>query len=62
MKKLKRCPFCGGKAVIVHDDKANGYYITCSNGTECWIVPRTSLYTGLETAIEAWNRRVTDDN
>ena len=51
-EKLKPCPFCGGEAKI----NKREYSIECT---------RCSAYMGYfytkQEAIEAWNRRVTDD-
>ena len=61
--ELRECPFCGGEAEIIpFDRKALGvwkfhfFYVQCrlcSNGTH--------VFTYEIDAIEAWNRRVSDE-
>lgn len=59
--KLKDCPFCGGKAVLIN---AKGMVrIHCE---DCLVDTRTfvprSVYDNTElNAIAAWNMRVNDD-
>lgn len=52
---LKPCPFCGGKAELVHSDyKMHDIKIRC---TRCYI--ETGWYTGEVTELsEQWNTRV----
>lgn len=56
MKKLKRCPFCGGKAVDIESEDSSIeepiYYIEC---TKCG-ASTYAEYT-LDEAISDWNRR-----
>lgn len=57
---LKPCPFCGGKSEI-WESKANngflyGYAARCSRCKS-----RSKIYSIVEQAVEAWNRRVTDE-
>lgn len=58
--KLKHCPFCGGKAIILQTDtfySCAKYFATCvSCGVEMPRVCRTR-----EQAIEVWNRRVENE-
>lgn len=56
MAELKKCPFCGGEAVLEeleHDDYKEYlvYCCECSGMVEEWRKTK-------EEAIEAWNRRV----
>lgn len=57
MAELKKCPFCGGEAVLEeleYDDKYKEYLVyccECSGMVEKWRKTK-------EEAIEAWNRRV----
>lgn len=52
-EKLKPCPFCGGKATI------NGITLVYIKCTKCGV--ETVGYREEDEAIEAWNRRVNDD-
>lgn len=55
--KLKPCPFCGGKADILGENKyLPGTIVHC---TECQV--ETPMYKNREDAIKAWNRRVQDE-
>lgn len=52
MEELKPCPFCGEKAAIGCDwDCYDVYCIGCNAHIEL---------DGMEDAIEAWNRRVSE--
>jgi Lar family restriction alleviation protein len=66
--KLKRCPFCGGKAdltikpiptekdnPIIHDFKYE-YAVRCN---KC--KARVGYYKSIKTAENAWNRRANND-
>lgn len=57
MKKLKKCPFCGGKAGLSVKRGFKGEvvaaFVYC---TECGASMLS--YALVRTAIEAWNRRV----
>lgn len=63
MDKLKRCPFCGGEALLEPYRARKGYEasIQCN---QCLCSMSTITYDEEETAIEdvvkAWNRRVND--
>ena len=53
MDKLKPCPFCGCKNINVEKiGNTEGFYLTCP---ECEI--EQPIYSTLNEAIEAWNRR-----
>lgn len=54
MKKIKPCPFCGGKPTIFN--APNGYGITCKN-RGCVVIVSTDNWSSEEAAIAAWNRR-----
>lgn len=61
MNELKPCPFCGGEAEAIkaHHIFEKPYVVICGN-KEC----RASLGEFSKTreeAIEAWNRRMTDE-
>lgn len=57
MTKLKRCPFCGGEALVCIKpfigESGRGFVVECDG---CWA--STGYYETEEEAIEAWNRRV----
>jgi len=53
MNGLKPCPFCGGKGRSVMND---AWIIECSY---CWA--QTDCFDTEQKAIEAWNRRVSND-
>lgn len=72
MEELKPCPFCGGEAElgeflgVVPEIDENGAYIDAETEyyawcycTECGIT--TIDYDTDAEAIEAWNRRATDE-
>ena len=65
-KKLKPCPFCGGKAKQEESYYITGscklipqYYIKCGN-KECCLHVATCNRDTVEEAVEIWNRRVTE--
>lgn len=57
MEELKKCPFCGGEAMLKinygFDEKVISSFVYCE---ECGIATRS--YALERTAIEVWNRRV----
>lgn len=55
--ELKPCPFCGQPPVV---ETGNNYTRVKCNNFECWILPKTDIYTDAETAYEAWNCRAED--
>lgn len=53
--KLKRCPFCGGKAKLTDLKQAPESWVEC---TECGA--RTRFFSNSEeAAVSAWNARIT---
>ena len=64
MIKLKRCPFCGGKASVVKVPEGlnwSGFYLVgCEKDMMCMgnINHFTMVFVSPQTAAEAWNRRV----
>ena len=58
-QKLRECPFCGSEAVI-HESIEGRYYIMCSVSKICTVIPSTLVYSNLNDAVEAWNRRADD--
>lgn len=60
MSELKPCPFCGGEATVFikdWDNRADEYKIVCM---KCGVQQEEFRHEKAK-AIEAWNRRVTDD-
>lgn len=59
MNEIKRCPFCGGEAVLytcISGGKRK-YYLLCSKcRTE-----QGKAYSTKQYAIKIWNRRVNED-
>ena len=53
VEKLKRCPFCGGKASEPEGLTVGGYWIKC---TDCGIEQHRAYMT-FEEAAAAWNTR-----
>ncbi len=56
MKKIKPCPSCGGKAILVHISYDNLYWVSC-NDPNCLMHIGTYTRTEPEAAIEIWNHR-----
>ncbi len=52
MNELKRCPFCGGEAVLIEAETKVGAWVKCTN---CGI--GGSAEVTKEAAAEAWNSR-----
>ena len=62
MDKLRPCPFCGGKAVMISEPITHDrFLVACKNrGDMCKCEPCTNWFATREEAAEAWNRRVND--
>jgi hypothetical protein len=56
--ELKPCPFCGGKATVVHMARVGVCHVRCEHG-ECPVLCKTSG-DSKEEAIEIWNRHASD--
>lgn len=55
-KKLKQCPFCGGKAELYRI--SSRWVVGCTTSMQkCPCRPWTGGQTSQEEAIEIWNRR-----
>ena len=54
--KLKRCPFCGGKAFVRQNKDAMKTYSAYCGNEDCSASPKVSAY-GKEMAIQLWNTR-----
>ena len=53
---LKPCPFCGGKAKIIQDDRLYFYKVRC---VKCYA--ETSHTEGRNIAVKEWNRRANNE-
>lgn len=55
--QIKRCPFCGGKAMVMHYEKIKSekprFWVKCR---ECWCATPSFSYSE-EEAATVWNRR-----
>lgn len=62
MTEIKPCPFCGRRAFTRRrpGNMADVFYVYCGNSS-CEVEPQTHAYFTRERAIEAWNRRPTND-
>lgn len=62
MDKLKPCPFCGGKAVMISEPITHDrFLVACKNrGDMCKCEPCTNWFATREEAAETWNRRAND--
>lgn len=59
MSRLKKCPFCGGEAILrswAHVD-GNYYTVECP---KCYV--DMGEYETIEEVTKAWNRRVKDED
>jgi len=59
MNKLKTCPHCGGEAFVI-STKNNSYKVLCETDG-CVNCAVKVTYLTPETAIAAWNKRVTEE-
>lgn len=62
MEELKPCPFCGSDRVNVIEHKF--HHLTNSFGVKCFNCKTESyqFFDSRKEAIEAWNKRVSDEN
>ena len=60
MTELRKCPFCGGEAIIVYEATRKNVYGETIKGTAigCRNCECQMFYRNRELAIEAWNKRV----
>ena len=55
-EKLKKCPFCGGEAILFKSqNKWDVFWVECA---DCCV--ETYAYDNMQSTIEAWNARVKD--
>ena len=57
--ELKRCPFCGGVAVVYFDDPSiqNEFKVGCDDA-DCPVSPETKWFGSRKSAVEKWNTRI----
>lgn len=58
--EIKRCPFCGGMAIVVKDNfQYEQYQVLCPyvDGEDTGCGSSSGYYDTLKEAVEAWNRR-----
>ena len=56
--ELKPCPFCGGKAIVLHWDGTDTFSVGCVNTFVCHGGTHTSrAYQSEQEAAAAWNKR-----
>ena len=62
MIRLKRCPFCGGEALLSHDHTGIGAsYVRCEKcGLESIRFLKSFECASDDRAVEFWNRRADD--
>lgn len=53
--ELKPCPFCGGQNIL-------GFYSMVCNVNKGGCGASSGYFSTVEKAIEAWNRRVSDED
>ena len=58
--KIKLCPFCGKKPILMQTSDNTKYYYTCSNGS-CPGNVTTDAYLNKGSATRAWNTRYTKE-
>ena len=64
MDELKKCPFCGGKAALLANNDVKVSCLTCGAQTASYIDFATCIkhgYNSVQRVVDAWNRRVRDD-
>ena len=65
-ERLKPCPFCGGLAIALQvgeDIYSRQFQVICHwyEGETTGCGSASGYYDSLKDAVDAWNRRVTDD-
>ena len=63
--KLKRCPFCGGKAKFETEGRYYAVYVSvkCSKCNAQTVALHASInYSAREEVVKLWNERISDTN
>lgn len=58
-KRVKRCPFCGHKAIVAQIPNSDLWTAGCNDDLMCWgnINHVTMVFCTKESAAKAWNKR-----
>lgn len=59
--QMKKCPFCGGEAVLKKDLYGMRYVKCDTHKNKCTVYPSTPPFKTDEEAIAAWNTRHSDE-
>ena len=62
MTELKPCPFCGGKARRRYEMPYNWVECSMCRASSILIFDEQEQRDGMKAAVEAWNRRVENEN
>ena len=61
MIELKSCPFCGGEAMLFVNDGVRVLCTKCRASSKILVDSECYETRAVEKVIEAWNRRVNND-
>ena len=64
MDELKKCPFCGGKAAVFANNDVKVLCLTCGAQTDShvdFMMRPGHSSNAVQQVVDAWNRRVRDD-
>ena len=62
MSDLKPCPFCGDTYISTHLTTFGKYTVGCNTLKCISLHTEGKLFNSREEAIEAWNKRVNEEN
>ena len=63
--ELKPCPFCGGTKISLYsekDEELHGFLHICEGFDDYMVKVESRLFQTEEEAIDAWNRRVSNES